>query len=502
MVFNTVAQMKLAKLIAGQIVSTKGYYVAGDGGEGSYLVVASQSVDGYGDHALANGTVALLQADTPTSVKQFGAVGDGVVDDTSAIQATVDAVQLIGGTVFFPTGTYDVYSEILVDYRGKTGAPNIQTTRINLVGEGKGNTVIATKTDGINGMHIRGDGPLTGASHAYMTVRDLGFAGSTPTLRSSFGLRLTDLAYMTVEECSFHNLGICLILDGALSNRFGGLIFNESSTGVQATRTFAGPHANYWSGCEFRQLSNLAYKNESVASQAVFIGCQIEGCGTLGNPTTGGMHFNVTGTAGEVGPSFIGCYFEVNGGGFDILISGDTLRRIAVTVETCNFNRVLPTKYVTNNIQTINDIDLNISGSSFTSYGTYVVDAGRPYLNLSAGTRLRDLGNRFENPVEGPTVNQTVPYAGTVAGTLGASVTGTLPAGWAVNQASTGIFTVTHNLGHTDYALVATCSSPLARNVQRVVKFATYFQVVIVTVADAFDDEDFCFMLSDLKPQS
>lgn len=41
------------------------------------------------------------------SVRDFGAVGDGVTDDTEAIQDTVDYVASIGGgTVFFPVGVY------------------------------------------------------------------------------------------------------------------------------------------------------------------------------------------------------------------------------------------------------------------------------------------------------------------------------------------------------------------------------------------------------------
>jgi hypothetical protein len=40
------------------------------------------------------------------NVKDFGAVGDGVADDTAAIQAAVTASPASGGTVFFPAGTY------------------------------------------------------------------------------------------------------------------------------------------------------------------------------------------------------------------------------------------------------------------------------------------------------------------------------------------------------------------------------------------------------------
>lgn len=40
------------------------------------------------------------------SVKDFGAVGDGVNDDAAAIQAAIDAVLITGGTVFIPAGYY------------------------------------------------------------------------------------------------------------------------------------------------------------------------------------------------------------------------------------------------------------------------------------------------------------------------------------------------------------------------------------------------------------
>ncbi|PPE71807.1 hypothetical protein C3942_21670 [Solimonas fluminis] len=50
------------------------------------------------------------------SVKDFGATGDGVTDDTAAIQAAVDFVHftLGGGTVYFPNGVYIVSDSIQV----------------------------------------------------------------------------------------------------------------------------------------------------------------------------------------------------------------------------------------------------------------------------------------------------------------------------------------------------------------------------------------------------
>ncbi|NUS38013.1 MAG: hypothetical protein HOQ02_03195 [Lysobacter sp.] len=43
---------------------------------------------------------------TVVSVRDTGAVGDGIHDDTAAIQAAINALPVTGGTVFVPAGTY------------------------------------------------------------------------------------------------------------------------------------------------------------------------------------------------------------------------------------------------------------------------------------------------------------------------------------------------------------------------------------------------------------
>ena len=127
MIFESVAQLKLATLTAGQLVSTKGYYASGDGGAADYIVAATQAVDGYGDHALVGGTVALLQYSGSANVKQFGAKGDGVTDDTLVLVVMLT----VGGSVFFPSGTY------LTDTVVFNNVSNIHFT-----GENRSNTVI------------------------------------------------------------------------------------------------------------------------------------------------------------------------------------------------------------------------------------------------------------------------------------------------------------------------------------------------------------------------
>lgn len=46
------------------------------------------------------------------SVKDFGAIGNGTADDTTAIQAAIDSLSATGGAAFFPPGTYIISSPI------------------------------------------------------------------------------------------------------------------------------------------------------------------------------------------------------------------------------------------------------------------------------------------------------------------------------------------------------------------------------------------------------
>jgi hypothetical protein len=62
------------------------------------------------------------------SVKDFGAVGDGVADDTAAIQAAIDAIGNSGGTVMFPPGTYLGYGFVWKNNVALVGSGSSSTT--------------------------------------------------------------------------------------------------------------------------------------------------------------------------------------------------------------------------------------------------------------------------------------------------------------------------------------------------------------------------------------
>ena len=82
-----------------------------------------------GGTGAVNTNVAAKLQET-VSVKDFGAVGDGVADDTAAIQAAMDAAQ----NIYFPTGTYNINSPLYLD------------TRKHLYGNVNGQPVISKST--------------------------------------------------------------------------------------------------------------------------------------------------------------------------------------------------------------------------------------------------------------------------------------------------------------------------------------------------------------------
>jgi hypothetical protein len=95
------------------------------------------------------------------SIKDFGAVGDGVTDDTAAIQAAIDEVCDAGsGTVFMPAGVYLITST-LTDYNTVAPTSNGKTVRLKGVGSSEVGTdtpLTRIKTSGaIVGIQFNGN---------------------------------------------------------------------------------------------------------------------------------------------------------------------------------------------------------------------------------------------------------------------------------------------------------------------------------------------------------
>lgn len=84
--YDSVAVMKGdTKLKNGMHVKTKGYYTPNDGGQCEYIITNTEDNTKYQEE-LTNGLYANLLIDNYMKPEQFGAYGDGIHDDTRALQ--------------------------------------------------------------------------------------------------------------------------------------------------------------------------------------------------------------------------------------------------------------------------------------------------------------------------------------------------------------------------------------------------------------------------------
>lgn len=95
------------------------------------------------------------------SVKDFGAVGDGVTDDTTAIKAAVAAAASYSNraaAVYFPGGFYNVSSTIELPSWVQLVGSGIETTQIRCTNNDAGHIILlpnGTQYNGIRGMTVR-----------------------------------------------------------------------------------------------------------------------------------------------------------------------------------------------------------------------------------------------------------------------------------------------------------------------------------------------------------
>lgn len=132
------------------------------------------------------------------SVKDFGAVGDGVTDDTTAIQAAITAAGY-GGTVYFPKGVYKVTSTI--------NLPAVAGSQsgVTLVGEGP-STIIKLGVSGLTNLFY-----VTGTNTTFQSL-----TLDTTSFSTTNGIHINYLENAGTG-CNVNNCTIIGFISGILS---------------------------------------------------------------------------------------------------------------------------------------------------------------------------------------------------------------------------------------------------------------------------------------------
>jgi hypothetical protein len=316
-VVTSIADLRTVGSAGRNLVLVAGYYSAGDGGGGIYRLDAGDttSADNGGTVIVgaSNARWKLVHNGT-TSVKQFGAKGDGVANDFGAIQAAIDATNT--GTIFFPRGRYYSGSVISVNKGGITllGAGNAGQAAVT------GSAVSEIITGATVGIRFGDPAEATGyGSHIYPggAIENLAVTGSVSTtsgiraynitihIRGCFisnvmgsggvGIWLKSAWCSTIERTIVQgNANMDVYLgDATNSIKLDSLtcLSNASSIGVYIV---GGTNTITLINCDFEGKQHGVYVNTASASveNLSLIGTNAEGCVSGGISVVGGQKVN------------------------------------------------------------------------------------------------------------------------------------------------------------------------------------------------------------------
>jgi len=311
--------------------------------------------------SLTKATYSMIEG-APINVLDYGAVGDGVANDTAAIQAAITYAEGLTkpGAVYLPRGTYKITSPLTI------------TKGIQFAGDGIESTSIRVSTS-ITVISVALSGGAVGCMIADMTLQNVQTAG---TATAGAGIRLQNSSYCVISNVRTTNcydgvwstnsnfgrflglvvngfVGAGIRLDSGFDSRFYDFTISGNSIGSSAIRItgFNDEHMFIGGVCssstyalnvdsaayavsqrpEFCKFINVSF--DSCLTGLVLDRCTdmvFEGCFISNRPNEGAI---IGGTAITESITFSNCTFFNNGG--NGLTIGANARNTRVT--GCNF---------------------------------------------------------------------------------------------------------------------------------------------------------------------
>jgi hypothetical protein len=232
------------------------------------------------------------------SVKDFGATGDGVTDDTAAIQAAIDAVAPLGKAIYFPSGVY-----ITTQTVGLT-KNDTQQFGLHIVGENNIYTEIkANHSAGAVLALNRSFGSVSDIALTASTSRNTGAAGSNYGLLmeapDSSGQAVAAMSIRRVRVIGQPSHGIVHVGNSQLSyyeqvlcqsNKGHGFVFDDGASTSRVNRSGTGL-VNLVS-CWSLQNTGHALKIGDPAETQVSVRFSIYNCEFAENALTAGVRLS------------------------------------------------------------------------------------------------------------------------------------------------------------------------------------------------------------------
>lgn len=305
------------------------------------------------------------------NVMDYGAVGDGIADDTAAIQAAINAGKASSVTVYMPTGIYKVTATLDLSGSGE----------VRLVGDGPGHTLIystvtttagillggsaTTRKSGVSGIFLRASAglPAVQVSGNYginvsdgagdgVYVRDCWITGfANHAIRVAGQTGPTVIEDVQIDHCAGYGIAFietgtgcaqdCTVNRGSIQLCWGGIYFDVTAssdsvydTDIELSTAATLPAIYVKAGGGAHSFSGVTASLKAVPTPAAVV--YIEG---FGNTWVGGTVQVLNSIAGVDNFLFsgAGCQHNAIVGGYYVNSTGSSgyFVNISGAVDTC-----------------------------------------------------------------------------------------------------------------------------------------------------------------------
>ena len=231
------------------------------------------------------------------SVKDFGAVGDGVTDDGAAIRAAIASVTANGGEVYFPAGTYKVTAAV-----GDTSNTAIYIpSYVSLIGAGEvgtkiipgANNTVCFRAIGLNGalknIQINNPSAYTNVSGIRVCPTD---ESQTTTHTDTEFNSFTDISIRNVNEAITMKCGPRVLSQDSYCyyNTFTNIDIRNCLIGIWLKTpnggTGSGVNRNTFISCRVGEAGCNTGLIIDAGDTNKFVACSFEGINTGTSPST------------------------------------------------------------------------------------------------------------------------------------------------------------------------------------------------------------------------
>jgi parallel beta-helix repeat protein len=304
-------------------------------------------------------------------VTGYGALGDGVADDTAAIQAAIDACPSAGGIVFIPPGTYKVSGGIAM--YGTSG-----TARNNITIRGAGSGTVLNLDAGGYGIYMGHANGSTG-----MAIENLKTVFTTPADFDRPTISMKNTSFSVVHNVDISGTaGVGIEVQGSSANAIVNCtIVASASDGISQRPEVGGPTIYPTNnlqviGCTIDTSGKNGIALYNV-SNVLISDCKILASGHSGIVLTAGVYDGVSLAITNV--SISGC--DISGSG---VVDATTYNGIGIVCR-CGYN-----------VQAVTG--LTISGNTIHEnlhYGVYLLGG-----DWASVTKFSICGNTINNNTE------------------------------------------------------------------------------------------------------